>query len=93
MAKRLVEIFVAGCPVCEEAVELVRELACDNCDVRIYDLSKGCPSQECRHKAADYGIKRLPSVVVDTRLVDCCQDQRHVSREALTAAGIGRSRA
>lgn len=87
MPRRLVEIFTAGCPICREAVELVRELACDNCDVRVYD--KGCPSQECRQKAADYGIKRLPAVVVDGRLVGCCQDQEHVSRQALTAAGIG----
>jgi hypothetical protein len=28
--KRTVEVFVAGCPLCDDAVKLVRETACPN---------------------------------------------------------------
>ena len=38
MTKRLVEVFTAGCPLCDETVKLVGELACDKCEVQIYDL-------------------------------------------------------
>lgn len=89
MAKRKIEVFTAGCPLCDETVKLVKELACDNCDVRIYDLNKGCATNECHEKAAKYGIHRVPAVVVDDKLVECCGNQKPVSREALIAAGIG----
>ena len=35
--KRTVEIFTAGCPVCDPVVQLIKETACDSCDV-IYKL-------------------------------------------------------
>ncbi len=87
MAKRLVEIFTAGCPLCDETVKLARELACDRCDIQVYDLHAGDAAQ--RQKAAQYGIHRVPTVVVDGQLAGCCQNQQPVSREALIAAGIG----
>ena len=34
--KRKVEIFTAGCPVCEPVVAMVKELACDNCEVHVH---------------------------------------------------------
>ena len=68
MAKRQVEVFTAGCPLCDETVKLVKELACDKCEVKIYDLNKGCVTNECREKAAKYGIHRVPAVVVDGKL-------------------------
>lgn len=90
MAKRTVEVFTAACPVCEPTVELVKKLACDSCDVVVYDLNKGCETNECREKAEKYGVTRLPAVAVDGSLLDCCKDGA-VSEDALKAAGIGRS--
>ncbi|MBI4370523.1 MAG: glutaredoxin [Elusimicrobia bacterium] len=90
MAKRKVEVFTAGCPVCDEAVQLVRSTACPNCEVVIYDLNKGCGTNECREKAKSYGVKRVPSVAADGRLLDCCK-QGPVTREALRAAGVGQA--
>lgn len=90
MAKRKVEVFTAGCPICEEAVNLVKSLACPNCDVVVYDLNKGCSTNECRKKAESYGVKRLPAVAVDGRLLECCR-QGPVTAQALEAAGVGRS--
>lgn len=87
MTKRKIEVFVAGCPLCDEAVKLVKELACPNCDVTVYNMQD--ETGETRDKAAQYGIYRIPAVVVGGKLVDCCQNQKPVSREALIAAGVG----
>lgn len=38
MAKRLIEVFAAGCYVCDNAVKQIKELACPNCEVIVYDL-------------------------------------------------------
>jgi hypothetical protein len=83
-----VEVFTAGCPVCEDAVKLVRSAACPNCEVVVYDLNKGCKTNECRDKAKAYGVKRLPAVAVDGKLIECCR-QDPVTLEALRAAGVG----
>ena len=87
MSKRLVEVFIAGCPLCDEAVELVRELACSNCEVKIYDLNQESAAE--KEKRTQYGIHRVPVVVVDGKLAECCSSQQPVSREMLVAAGIG----
>ena len=88
MAKRKVEVFTAGCPVCEEAVRLVKTTACRNCSVLVYDLNAGCKTNECRVKAKAYGITRLPAVAVDGKLLECCRPGP-VTAEALRAAGVG----
>ena len=48
---RKIEVFTAGCPVCEEAVTQIKAAACPDCDVVVYDLQKGCDTMECREKA------------------------------------------
>jgi len=83
MAKRQVEVFTAGCPVCEPAVEMVNQLACPDCEVTVYQLQ-----ERGAEKAAEYGIKTVPAVVVDGRIVSCC-DNRGPNRSELSAAGIG----
>ena len=96
MAKRQVEVFTAGCPVCEPAVQLVQEMACPDCEVTVHELRQpeasafaDTPRRTAAHKAAEYGIKTVPAVVVDGQLVSCCQSPGPI-REELSAAGIGR---
>jgi glutaredoxin 3 len=36
--KRKVEVFSAGCAVCDETVALVQSLACESCDVVVHDM-------------------------------------------------------
>ncbi len=91
MTQRSVEVFTAGCPLCDETVKMVQELACDSCDIQVQDLREGRITDESREKLNQYGIRRVPAVVVDGRLADCCQTQQSVSREALIVAGIGQS--
>lgn len=67
--KRTVEVFSAGCPCCQEAVALVKSVACPSCEVRVLDMKTDKTAQE---KAKQYGIHRVPAVVVDGKLADCC---------------------
>jgi glutaredoxin len=83
MAKRQVEVFTAGCPVCEPVVQLVQEMACPDCEVTIHDLR-----QSGAETVAEYGITTVPAVVVDGNLASCCQNGGP-NREDLAAAGIG----
>lgn len=87
-AKRRVEVFTAGCPVCEEAVRKVKELACKNCEVVVYNLNEPCETGECLEKVKSYGIKRIPAVAVDGRLAECCV-AGPVTIEGLRRAEIG----
>ena len=85
---RQVEVFTAGCPLCDETVKLVQSLACGNCEVTVYDLREGCETNECRDKTKQYGIHRVPAVVIDGKLADCCNVGPD-SADALKAAGLG----
>lgn len=88
MTKRKVEVFTAGCPVCDETVKTVKAAACPSCEVVIYDLNKGCETNECRRKAESYGIHKLPAVVVNGKLLDCCK-AGPIDASVLRAAGVG----
>lgn len=89
--KRSVEVFTAGCPLCEDAVQLVRSVICPSCELKIYDLRKDCATHECRDKAERYGVKAVPAVAVNGELLDCCQHGA-LTVDALKAAGIGSMR-
>ncbi len=83
-AKRNVEVFSAGCPACEEAVTLVRSLACPSCDVTVLDMNSGRVAK----RAKNLGIRSVPAVVIDGRLAGCCEG-RGPDPAALRAAGLG----
>jgi hypothetical protein len=65
---RNVEVFTAGCPCCDEAVQAVKAAACSNCNVQVRDMK----DPQVASAAKNYGIKRVPAVVIDGRLADCC---------------------
>ena len=81
---RTVEVFTAGCPLCDDAVSQVRELACDSCDVRVVSLQEESGAQ----RAEAVGVQSVPAVAVNGTLAACCQD-RGVNEDDLRAAGIG----
>ncbi|HEB01708.1 MAG TPA: hypothetical protein ENI12_00580 [Nitrospirae bacterium] len=81
--RRKVEVFTAGCPLCDDTVKLVNELTCPSCDVTVYNLNESGAD-----KAKEYGINSVPTVVVNGKILDCCQ-RGAPTREALKAAGIG----
>lgn len=88
MANQQVEVFTAGCPVCDDTVKLVQSLACPNCEVTVYDLRQGCTTNECGTKVKEYGISSVPAVVIDGKVADCCE-RTPVNAETLRAAGLG----
>jgi glutaredoxin len=88
MARRLVEVFTSGCFLCDDVVRQVKDLACDNCEVVVYDLNKGCATNECEEKAKAYGVQSVPAVAIDGKLIDCCKNNG-VNIDALKAAGLG----
>lgn len=85
MAKRKVEVFTAGCPVCTDLVDLVKATACPDFEVTIYNLNQG----QGVHEAKRYGVTAVPAVVVEGKVLDCCK-RAHVSKHDLEAADIGK---
>lgn len=81
---RKIEVFSAGCTVCEDTIALINEIACPSCEVQILDMHK----PEVSKKARQYDIRSVPAVVVDGRLADCCAG-RGPDEAQLRAAGIG----
>ncbi|MDQ3802361.1 MAG: thioredoxin family protein [Acidobacteriota bacterium] len=82
--KRKIEIFSAGCPACESAVQTVNRIAGPCCEVEVLDMHR----PEVAEKAERYGVRSVPAVAVDGKLADCCAG-RGVDEAALRAAGVG----
>ena len=87
--KRQIEVFTAGCPVCEPVVKMVKEMACYSCEVTVYNTIEQGDSKVCVDKMKEYNITSLPAVAVSGKLLDCCKD-RGVSKNELVAAGVGK---
>lgn len=63
--KRTIEVFMAGCPVCLETLGLVQQtVAGCGCEV----IERHCEGETCCAPAKNYGIKALPSIVVDGKI-------------------------
>lgn len=84
--KRQVEVFTAGCPLCDPVVKLVERIACDSCEVTVHDLRTDAKAAE-RLKASR--VARVPMVLVDGQPAGCCSASGPVTEEGLRAAGIG----
>ncbi len=82
--KRRIEIFSAGCAVCDETVALVNKLACPSREVEVLDMQ----TDDVAAKAKQYGVRSVPAVVVDGKLAACCAG-RGPDEASLRAAGIG----
>lgn len=83
-AKRQIEVFSAGCSVCDETIEMVNRIACPSCEVTILDMRNA----DVADRAKDLGIRSLPAVVIDGKLADCCAG-RGPDEATLRAAGLG----
>lgn len=81
---RRIEIFSAGCPICERVVREVQEAACSSCDVQVLDMNM----RDNQKRAADLRVKSVPAVAIDGTLADCCAS-RGVDIEILRSAGLG----
>jgi glutaredoxin len=83
--KRKIEVFSAGCPVCDNTVKLVNDLACPSCEVNVLDMK----TPEVAERAKTLGIHSVPTVVIDGKLIDCCSG-KGPDEAVLKAAGLGK---
>lgn len=82
--KRQVEVFSAGCPLCQAAIDLVHHLACPSCEVTVLDMN----DINIAKRARDLGVRSVPAVAIDGRLAACCTTGG-IEEQVLRAAGLG----
>ena len=83
--QRKVEIFSAGCPVCQEAIELVKRISCPSCDVQVLDMN----DIEVVKRAKQLGVRVVPAVAIDGQLAECCSGSG-IDEQVLKLAGLGK---
>ena len=82
--KRQIEIFSAGCSLCQDTIDLVNRLACPSCEISVLDMNDKATSS----RAAELGIRSVPAVVINGKLAECCAG-RGVDENVLRASGTG----
>ncbi|MBS3954135.1 MAG: thioredoxin family protein [Methylomicrobium sp.] len=82
--KRKIEIFSADCPLCDETVELVRQIACPSCEITVLDMKDSAVAD----RAKSLGVQSVPALAIDGKLAECCVG-RGLDEATLRAMGIG----
>ncbi len=82
--KRKIEIFSAGCPVCQETIALVNQMACPSCEVSVLDMG----DFQVMSRSKELGIHSVPAVVIDGKLAQCCVGSG-LDENTLRQSGIG----
>lgn len=85
-AKLKVEVFSAGCPACQTAIDLVHRLACPSCEVAVLDMN----DINVAKRARDLGVRSIPAVAINGKLASCCAGAG-VEEQSLRAAGLGQA--
>lgn len=83
-AKRKIEIFSADCPLCEEAVGLVKRIACQSCEITVLDMKDSAVTD----RAKRLGVQSVPALAIDGKLADCCVGHG-LDEATLRTMGIG----
>jgi hypothetical protein len=83
---RVVEVFIAGTPLCDAATALVRRLADPGLELRLMNMRTDPVAQK---KAKAYRLKSLPAVVVDGALFE--GGASGVDEVGLRQLGLGKS--
>ena len=77
-----VEVFSAGCALCEEVLDAVRREAAPSCEV----VRRNMLDSRVLRRAEELGIRSVPAVVIDGKMASCCTAQDVV--QVLKAAGL-----
>ena len=83
-AKHQVEIFTAGCQLCDDAVALVNKLAQGRSDVTVHRMQDMATAT----RAKALGVTSVPAVVINGKLTACCSG-RGIDDAVLRIAGLG----
>ena len=79
--KRRVEVFSAGCALCHEVINAVRQEAGSSCEVIVRNMM----DSRVLRRAEELGIRSVPAVVIDGKLASSTDIQ------VLRAAGLGKA--
>jgi len=60
--KRKIEVFTAGCSLCEDTLRLVKD-AVASCGCVV--VERRCPPQQMCEEGKAYGVRAMPTVVVN----------------------------
>ncbi len=82
--KHTIEIYSAGCGTCREAVDLVKRVAGSEHALQVLDMQR----PEVSSRAMGLGIKRVPAVVIDGKLAECCTETEHGVTESVIRAAL-----
>jgi glutaredoxin 3 len=66
--KRKVEVFSAGCALCHEVIDTVRQEAGSSSEVIVRNMLDA----RVLARAEKFGIRSVPAVVIDGKLASCC---------------------
>ena len=67
-SKRKVEVFSAGCALCEEVIDLVRREAGSSTEVIVRKMIDA----RFLARAKELDIRSIPAVVIDGKVASCC---------------------
>ena len=82
---RKIEVFSAGCPACDEVIDLVNKVACPSCEIIVLDMRDA----KVAARAKSLGVRSVPAVAIDGALAGCCAG-RGPDESVLRAAGLGK---
>ena len=84
--KRHLEIFTAGCPACNNTVEMVKRITCDSCEVTVLDMNEKAVAE----RAKELEVSRVPAIAVDGKLAGGCTNVGP-DEQVLRDLGIGQA--
>ncbi len=58
------EVFSAGCELCKNAIETLKNNICENCELIEYNLQDPL-SEELKEKLTKYDVMVVPTIIVD----------------------------
>jgi glutaredoxin len=82
LMKHKIEIYSAGCKICQNTITTVKKLAGSEHEVIVHDMHQ----EAIASRAAQQGVKSVPAVVINGKLAGCCASrgvEEHTLREAL----------
>ena len=82
-ARKKIEVFSAGCPLCRQAIDLVRRQAGSSCEIIVHNMmdARGFA------RATALGVRAVPAVAIDGKLVS---SGRGIDIQMLRDAGLRR---
>jgi len=83
---RNIDVFSAECPACQKAIELVNNLACPTCEVRVLQMH----DPDVARQTERLDIRSVPAIAIDGKLASCCEG-RGPDEALLRSDGLGRS--